>query len=193
MPKNFHLPSYRFLRLQDGELKYISLKNFEEPTFVLCCLFSLTERDAWMLEAHGKEIRNSQGALALLLPQFFPSTDSWTRPLHEFDIPIFVDPLQRLCRSFQLFRSLPSRQCESLVFDHENRLKFRIIHHLNLRGLSTVVELSKCSRLSPLRVPLSSFASAPPNCALSYSPMVKQIPPYFRVPEPEVVARHSRT
>ncbi|PJA80785.1 MAG: hypothetical protein CO149_00690 [Nitrospirae bacterium CG_4_9_14_3_um_filter_51_5] len=68
---------------------------------------------------------------------------NWVRPPHEFDLPLLADPLRRLGQGLRLSRSLPPGRCETLIFDQHSRLQFRLIHDLNLRGITTVLEVAE--------------------------------------------------
>ena len=152
--KTFTIPNFRLPCLRQGELCNAPLSQFTGQPFILCCLPHLTEKETWLLEAHTKEVEKSGGTLAVLLHRNFPSTESWVRPLYEFDFPIFVDPMKRLRRSLRLLRTLPLQRCESLIFDQERFLKFRVFHHFNLRGLSTMLSIAQTDRVPA--IPLSN-------------------------------------
>lgn len=148
----FKIPSFRLPYLREGDLSCAPLTIFHGDPFILCCLPHLTEKEAWLLEAHAKEVEKSGGIFAILLNRNFPSSKAWVRPLHEFGFPIFVDPMKRLTRSLRLLHTLPLQRCESLIFDQDRSLKFRVFHHFNLRGLSTMLTIAKTDRVSPTQL-----------------------------------------
>lgn len=149
---NFTIPSFRLPCLQKGELSNTPLTHYPGQPFILCCLPHLTEKETWLLEAHAKEVEKSGGTFAVLLHRNFPSTESWVRPLYEFNFPIFIDPMKRLSRSLRLLHTLPLQRCESLIFDQDRFLKFRVFHHFNLRGLSTMLRIAKTDMLPPFQI-----------------------------------------
>ncbi|MGD9852536.1 MAG: hypothetical protein AB7T38_14855 [Nitrospirales bacterium] len=156
MNVNFTIPNLRLPCLHKGDLCLAPLTNFDGNPFILCSLPHLTEKEAWLLEAHAKEVEKSDGTLAILLKRTFPSSERWVRHLHEFGFPIFVDPMKRLSRSLRLLHTLPLQRCESLIFDHRRSLKFRVFHNFSLRGLSTMLSIARTDRVS-----LTQLSSSP--------------------------------
>ena len=146
---DWQIPDFRLPCLKKGDFCFTPLPNFDGTPLILCSLPHLTEKEAWLLEAHGKEVAKSGVNLAILLHRTFPSSESWVRPLQEFNLSLFVDPLKRLGRSLRLLHNLPLQRCESLIFDHQNLLKFRIFHEFNLRGLSTLLTLATTDLKNP--------------------------------------------
>jgi len=143
------IPDFRLPCLKKGDLYFAPLPNSDGTPLILCSLPHLTEKEAYLLEAHGKEVAKSGVNLAILLHRTFPSTESWVRPLQEFNLLLFVDPLKRLGRSLRLLHNLPLQRCESLIFDHQNLLKFRIFHEFNLRGFSTLLTFATTDLKNP--------------------------------------------
>lgn len=143
MTAQFQTPHFRLPLLYKGDFQYVPITHFRGQPTILCCLSTISERDTWVLEAHASELSKSGITLVLLLSPAFPLTDTWSRPIEEFGLPIFGDPLKRFRRTLHLFRRSPSHRCESLVFDHQSQLKFRFNHDLNLRGFSAVLEAAK--------------------------------------------------
>lgn len=150
--KNFKIPNFRLPCLKKGDLSNTPLTNFPGQDFILCCLPHLTEKETWLLEAHAKEVEKADGTFAVLLHRNFPSSQSWVRPLHKFDFPIFVDPMKRLRRSLRLLHTLPLQRCESLIFDHHRFLKFRVFHDFNLRGLATMLTIAKADKVPSTQI-----------------------------------------
>ncbi len=151
--KTFRIPNFRLPCLRQGELCNAPLSPSQGLPFILCCLPHLTEKEIWLLEAHAKEVEKSGKTFAVLLHRNFPSTESWVRPLYEFGFPIFVDPMKRLRRSLRLLHTLPLQRCESLIFDQDRLLQFRVFHHFNLRGLSTMLNIAKFDRVPLIHRP----------------------------------------
>jgi hypothetical protein len=147
---NIQLPSYRLPRVIKGDLRYEPLADPHGRPLILTCLHSLTEPDSWILESQTKELSRIGWALTLLLPYSFPSTESWARPIQEFGIPMFTDPLNRASRALHLFHNLRQGRCETLFFDPQRYLQFRLIHDLNLRGFSTLLDIAKSDLVSSI-------------------------------------------
>jgi hypothetical protein len=136
-------PIWRIPCLSNGGLLNLPLTAFHEKPMVLCCMPSLTETKAWLLEAQVPCFHKNGVVLAALVYDDPLFHQSWIRPPHEFHLLLFTDPLRRLARKLRLSRSLPPYLCETLFFDQERRYRFRLLHDLNLRGITTVREIGK--------------------------------------------------
>ncbi len=138
-----HAPQWRVPCLLNGRMTYLPLTAFQGNQLVLCCLASLPETDAWLLDPQVNHFHECGVALAVLVHGEYGFGESWVRPPHEFCFPLLADPLRRLGRSLHLSRSLPSHRCETLFFDQCSRLQYRLVHDLNLRGIATVLEVAE--------------------------------------------------
>lgn len=138
-----HAPIWKVPCLLDGRLTYLPLTAFQGNQLVLCCLPSLAENDAWLLDGQINGFHECGVVLAVLVQTDYVFGQTWVRPPHDFRLPFLADPLRRLGRSLHLSRSLPSPRCETLFFDQHSRLQFRLCHDLNLRGISTVLEIAE--------------------------------------------------
>jgi len=137
------LPEYRLPCLQRGNLQYLSMTNFKRNPFILSCLSQLTERNAWLFESQAIEFAQFRGTLAVFLLQTFPSTYGWKRSLLELNLPVFMDPLKRLCRTLRFDQSLSLQRGESFIFDQHGSMILRIFHDLTLHGISTVLNVAE--------------------------------------------------
>ncbi len=138
-----HAPLWRVPCLLNGRMTYLPLTAFQGNQLVLCCLPSLPEPEAWLLDPQVNRFHECGVVLAVLVHDEHGFGQSWVRPPHEFCFPLLADPLGRLGRSLRLSRSLPSHRCETLFFDQHSRLQFRLVHDLNLRGIATVLEVAE--------------------------------------------------
>jgi hypothetical protein len=128
--------------LLNGKFQFLPLSGSQSRQLVLCCVSSFNQTDAWLLDPQVSRFAESGTVLAVLVSEDFIFGHNWVRPPHEFDLPLLVDPLGRLGRALHLSRSLPPGRCETLLFDRHSCLKFRLIHDLNLRGITTVLEVA---------------------------------------------------
>jgi hypothetical protein len=124
-------------------MTYLPLTAFQGNQLVLCCLPSLAETDAWLLDAQSNHFHECGVVLVVLVKSDCVFGQSWVRPPHDFRVPLLVDPLRRLGRTLRLSRSLPLHRCETLFFDQHSCLQFRLVHDLSLRGISTVLEVAE--------------------------------------------------
>jgi hypothetical protein len=129
--------------LLNGRFKFLPLSGSQSHQLVLCCVSSLAQTDAWLLDPQVGRFAESGTVLAVLVSGDFIFGHNWVRPPHEFDLPLLADPLGRLGRVLRLSRSLQPGRCETLIFDQHSRLQFRLIHDLNLRGITTVLEVAE--------------------------------------------------
>jgi hypothetical protein len=85
-----------------------------------------------------------EGALLLgLLPCGDLSLDSRLPKAKILRIPLLADPLQRLRRVFGLTRELFINRCQSYVIDPQGVIRYHLVHQLNWRGLSFLMEILK--------------------------------------------------
>jgi hypothetical protein len=129
--------------LLNGKFQFLPLSGSPSRHLVLCCVSSFNQTDAWLLDPQVSRFAESGTVLAVLVSEDFIFGHNWVRPPHEFDLPLLADPLGRLGRGLRLSRSLPPGRCETLIFDRQSRLQFRLIHDLNLRGMTTVLEVAE--------------------------------------------------
>lgn len=144
-------PTLRIPCLLNGKLTFLPLSEFQGSTLALCCVSSLTETAAWVLDAQVKRFQECGTVLAVFVSDDFAFEPTWIRSLYNFSFPLLADPLKRVSRAMRLSRSLPRQRCETLFFDNQSLLTFRLIHDLNLRGISTVLDIAKsafCQRSS---------------------------------------------
>ena len=144
-------PTLRIPCLLNGKLQFLSLCEFQGNTLALCCVSSLTETEAWVLDTQVKRFQECGTVLAVLVSNDFAFEPTWIRSPRKFTLPLLADPLKRVSRVLHLSLSLPPQRCETLFFDDQSRLKFRLIHDLNLRGISTALDIAKsafCQRPS---------------------------------------------
>ncbi|WNM59539.1 hypothetical protein [Candidatus Nitrospira allomarina] len=136
-------PMWKTPCLLNGRWEYLPLTAFQGTQFVLCSLPACTENDAWLLEQQLNRFHAEKVMLAALVPNNAFLGNSWCRPPQTFGLPFLTDPINRLGRILHLAASLPPHRCETLFFDHRCCLQFRLFHDLNLRGITTVLEVAE--------------------------------------------------
>jgi len=134
-------PTVRVPCIFQDTINFLPLSDFSETQFALCCLSDLEEHDAWFLEAQVQEFTQAGSALAVLVSSDLLLGQDWVRAPKDFSLSFFIDPISRLRRAFHLSHSLQPHRCETLIFDQSKRLSFRLIHDLNLKGLSAVLDI----------------------------------------------------
>lgn len=134
-------PTLRVPCIFNNTFSFLPFFNFQQSQFALCCLPDLKETDAWFLEAQAQEFTQSGSALVILVSNDTVLGQDWGRPPQDFGIPFFIDPINRLKKSLRLAKSLRPNRCETLIFDQDTRLQFRLIHDLSLKGISSVLDI----------------------------------------------------
>ncbi len=134
-------PTLRVPCIFNNTFSFLPFFNFQQSQFALCCLSNVKETDAWFLEAQSQEFTKSGSALVILVSNDTVLGQDWGRPPQDFGIPFFIDPIKRLKKSLRLAKSLQPHRCETLIFDQDRRLQFRLIHDLSLKGISSVLDI----------------------------------------------------
>ena len=164
MNTNTKLPTFRLPCFLNGELHYLPLSHFQGTSLILSCISHVTEQHAWIFESQSTALSLSQGTCALVLHQTFPSTENWTTSLHQFPLPIVLDPLKRLGRALRISHDLSPQRCESYLFDRNGVMCLRIFHDLTSHAISTVLNVSKRnSDLHSHSNPLATLAGLKPQ------------------------------
>ncbi|MCA9421463.1 MAG: hypothetical protein KC592_10610 [Nitrospira sp.] len=136
-------PTMRVPCILKNQTNLLSLSEFHGQIFALCWVPHIREFDAWFLETQVKKFEQAGSALAILVSKDNGLGRDWVRPPHEFSLTFFIDPIGRLQRTFTLSQLLFPTRCETLIFDQGTCLRFRLIHDLNLKGFSAVLDIAE--------------------------------------------------
>lgn len=136
-------PSWRVPTFVNGRLTYMPLQQFRGKRLALCCVSSFTEEGASFLHSQTEFFAELDIALAVLVTGDSLLKALPTKHLVQFHPPLLIDPLRRLGRALTLTRILPIHRCETLFFDHQCRLEFRVIHDLDSRGITMASEMAE--------------------------------------------------
>ena len=137
------IPTWRVPTFSNGKLSYSSLTEFLGEYLVICCTQSLTASQVWLLESRGKYFRRNHACLVTLATRYMNHELPWSLPRLNLRLPLLTDPLRRLSRSLGLTENIPDERCETLFFNQDGRLEFRLIHDLNQSGLTRVLEITE--------------------------------------------------
>jgi hypothetical protein len=159
--------AWRIPRLIHGRFHYLPLLESQARPFVLCCVPSLLQTEAWLLDPQVSRFAECGTLLAVLVYTDFVLGQAWVRPPHEFDVPLMADPLGRLTRKLRLSRSLAPGQCETCVFSRHHCLQFRLFHDLTLHGIATVLDVLERDS-GP--IPDQNFTDSASNFVPAYPP-----------------------
>ncbi len=135
-------PPWRVPMFINGTLAFSALSYFKNQPLVLCCPSLLTAQESTLLEAQRNSFHNRNATLAAFISRETTHNLPWNLPPIDFCLPLLTDPLNRLSRALGLARNLVANRCETLFFDGNGKLEFRLIHDLNLSGISRVIEVT---------------------------------------------------
>ena len=140
------VPQTRVPALIQGQLCRFTLSQTVGTRMVICCVSSITEVELLLLNSQIHRFDQCQTSLLALATEDFPFSCPWSLDPKTIRIPLLADPLKRLSRRLGLSRSISSPRCESLLFNKNSRLEFRLIHDLNIRGLAMLLEIFDLKR-----------------------------------------------
>ena len=136
-------PPWRVPTFVNGTLQFSPLSYFKGQPLVLCCPSLLTAQESILLEGQIACFQDRYTTLAAFVSKHTIQNLPWMKPSSEFRLPLLTDPLNRLSRALGLSRHLTAKRCETLFFSGTGRLMFRLIHDLNVRGFSRVLEVTE--------------------------------------------------
>ena len=135
-------PPWRVPMFINGTLAFSALSYFKDQPLVLCCPSSLTAQESILLETQINCFHDRNATLAAFVSRDTTHNLPWNLPSSNFRLPLLTDPLNRLSRALGLSRDLVAKRCETLFFDRNGRLEFRLIHDLNHSGITKVLEVT---------------------------------------------------
>ena len=161
-------PTYRVPALIKGQLCSFTLSQMHGRRMFVCCISPLTELEFLLVNSQTRRFEEYDTTLLLLVSNDFPFSPSWGLAPKTLHIPLLADPLRRLSRRLGFSRSISSPRCESLLFDRKGRLEFRLIHDLNFRGLTMLLEILGMKRQQDIQSEPQKVS--PMLCSATISP-----------------------
>jgi hypothetical protein len=70
--------------------EHLPLTAFQGNLLVVCCLSSLADPDAWLLDLQVSPFHECGSVLAVLIQDDYLFGQSWVRPPREFLLPLFL-------------------------------------------------------------------------------------------------------
>jgi len=135
------LPRYRVPTLIDGEITTSSLRDFKDRWVILTSMFHFGDVEALFCDRQYQTFQSVNATLLILIQQDRPFHQDWHRRVRNVQPPLLADPARRLSRSLGLTYPLPSSRCETLLVDPQSRVRFRLIHDLNLRMIKATIHV----------------------------------------------------
>ncbi len=139
-------PHFRAPALVGGNLLLLDSTGLRGRSFTLCFLPPLGLLERAVLE-HGVQDFEAEKAFFLgVVDEGALFFGPWQKDLWPRGLTLTADPLGRLSRSFGMPRSRPPARCQSFVVDALGILRYHLVHDLNGRGMSALLEILKACR-----------------------------------------------
>ncbi len=137
------IPSMRVPALLKGQMILYNLATLRGQWGILSCLPPFDYGEAIFLNQCYRTVQKEGAILLGMLPfedPFLSTRESKTKILR---IPLLSDPLQRLRRAFDVAENHRANRSQSYFIDPGGVIRYHLIHSLNWRGLSFLVEILK--------------------------------------------------
>lgn len=139
-------PRFRVPALVEGNLIHMDSVCLRGQCLALCFLPRLGLLERAVLEYHARNFEMENVHLLGVMAEgaFFEGPRQqgvWPAGL----TPV-SDPLGRLSRSFGVPRRPLTSRCQSFVIDENGLLRYHLVHDLNGRGMSALLEILKASQ-----------------------------------------------
>lgn len=135
------LPRYRVPTFMKGTITTSSLRDFADRWVVLMSLFHFGDVEALFCDRQYKKFQSLESTLLVLIQQERPFHQAWHQRVKQIQPPLLADPSRRLSRILRLTNPLPPYRCETLLVDPQCRIRFRLIHDLNLRMITATTQV----------------------------------------------------
>lgn len=149
MKMHHPVPHVRVPALVQGELTYVDCPGSLDRCLALCFLppMELLEYLEYVvLERQVPAFGALKSVFLGVVPEESFFFGPWQRRLWPHGLTLLNDPLGRLARLYGVPRRLTPLRCHSFVIDQESILRYRLVHDLNGRGMSALLEILKACR-----------------------------------------------
>lgn len=142
------IPRMRVPAVFKGNVIWLDLGNLRGKWGMICCLPPFDFGEAVFLNQYHRTVQKEGAGLVGMLPSADPMLDPSLPKTKALGIPLLADPLQRLHRTLGLSGRPSSNRCQSFIFDPRGFIRYHLVHRLNWRGMSFLVEtLKHCQEL----------------------------------------------
>jgi hypothetical protein len=136
--------------LLKGKLILLDLGSLQGRWGMVCCLPPFEFGEAVFLNQYHRTVQKEGAVLLGMLSSADPILDLRLPKAKALGIPLLADPLRRLHRIFGLPGRPSANRCQSFIFDSQGVIRYHLVHLLNWRGLSFLLEILKhCQELYP--------------------------------------------
>jgi alkyl hydroperoxide reductase subunit AhpC len=130
----------------DGTLTYLDCARFRGLGVALSFLPAIGPLERSMLEYHASSFEREKAVFLGVVPESTFIWGPWQRVIWPKRFVLLSDPLGRLSKSYGVPRTLPSGRCHSFVIDPDGILRYHLVHDLNGRAMSALLEVLKACR-----------------------------------------------
>jgi len=144
------IPPMRVPALLKGEMIALDLTSLQGQWGILCRLPEFEFGEAIFLNQYLRTVQKEGATLVGMLPCADLFFDPNLPKAKILGIPLVMDPLRRLHRVLGLSSGPSSTRCQSFIFDPKGVIRYHLVHLLNWRGMSFLLEILKhCQELYP--------------------------------------------
>lgn len=137
------IPGMRVPALLKGQMILFNLATLRGQWGIISCLPSFDYGEAIFLNQCYRTVQK-EGAILLGMSLFEdPFLNARQSKTNILRIPLLADPLQRLRRVFGVSENLRANRSQSYFIDPQGVIRYHLIHPLNWRGLSFLIEILK--------------------------------------------------
>lgn len=139
------IPHFRAPALVGGNLLLLDSTGLRGRSFTLCFLPPLGLCERMVLERRVRDFEDEKTFFLGVVDEGALFFGPWQKDLWPRGLALTADPLGRLSRSFGVSRYQAADRCRSFIVDARGVLCYHLIHELNDRGLSALLEILKSS------------------------------------------------
>jgi alkyl hydroperoxide reductase subunit AhpC len=139
-------PSFRLPALVDGQLALVDLAHFRTQWVVLCFVPRLELLEAVFLDRHVDAFHREGVSFLAVSPGQDPLHEGWINQFGSLRVPIVADPLRRLHRRYRINATETPPRCQTFFIDPDGLFRFHLVHDLNGRGMSALLEILPANR-----------------------------------------------
>ena len=144
------IPRMRVPALLKGKFILLDLGSLQGRWGMVCCLPQFDFGEAVFLNQYHRTVQKEGAVLLGMLSSADPILDPRLPKAKALGIPLLADPLRRLHRIFGLPGRPSANRCQSFIFDSRGVIRYHLVHLLNWRGMSFLLEILKhCQELYP--------------------------------------------
>ncbi len=137
------IPRMRVPALLKGKMTLFDLASLQGRWSMICSLPPFEFGEAVFLNQYHRTVQQKGATLLGMLSCTDPFPDPNLPKIKVLRIPLLADPLQRLRRKFGLDGKPCSNRCQSFILDPQGIIRYHLVHQLNWRGLSFLMEILK--------------------------------------------------